>query len=405
VSAEAALARLRAPGAWLWLALAAGALLRVYLVAATEGTFDVAIKLHHGRSLQELGLLEYYRRAPVFNHPPLAGRFFEAAVALSGATGIPFRVVLRAPFALLDVAAAAALFALFRASPWRFAVLAGFWLHPLGWLFSAYHGNTDSLVALSALLALLASVRGRPALAGAVLGLGAGIKLPAVLAAPAIFFATRGGRARLALVVAAVAVGAATYLPIAAVEPWLLARRIFGYPGSGAVTVHGVPIWGAWSVLGLERLPGLGAAGRFLAAHNTFVCLVPILLVAWLRRDCREAGELGATIFGSFMLLYGLTAHWAFQYLAWSAPFWFFRGRAYAALGSLLLSAYVYGVYAFYCGNPWLLGSWNHVAHVHWPGGLAALRDAAVAFCAGSALWILADAARGALRARAAEAA
>jgi hypothetical protein len=404
MSADAALARLRAPGAWFWLVLAAGALLRVWLVTATLGTYDVTIKAHHGRAVHELGLIEHYRRQPAFNHPPLAGAFFAAADALAGASGVPFRVLLRAPFALLDAATAAALFALFRASPWRWAVVAGFWLHPLSWLFSSYHGNTDSFVALSALLALLATLHARPDLAGVALGVGAAIKLPALLAAPAIFLATRGGRARAVFALCTAAAGAASSLPFVSAEPALAARNVLGYAGSGAATVHGVPIWGVWTALGLGRLPGLGAVAAFATANNTILCLSAILLVAWLRRSRREAVDLGATVFASFMLLYGLSATWAFQYLAWSAPFWFFRGRVYAVLGSLLLGGYVYGVYALYCGNPWLLGVWDHAGHPQWPAWLLLLRSAAVAFCAASALWILADAVRGALRARAAEA-
>jgi hypothetical protein len=400
VWAEALLGRLRRPGAWLWLALLAGALLRAWLVLRTEGSFDVAITLHHGRSVHELGLLESYRRGAALNHPPLAGRFFEAAWVLAGATGISYRVLLRAPFALVDAGAAGVLFTLFRGSPWRYAVVAGYWLHPLAWLFSAYHGNTDSLVAFTVLLALLSAARGRPALAGAALGLGAGIKLPAVLAAPALFFALEGRRARLAFLGAAGAAALAAYLPTLALEPRLLARRIFGYPGSGAETVHGVPIWGVWSALGLARVPGLGGAARLATAHNALACLAPIAAVAWARRGCRDASGIGATLFASFMILYGLTSHWAFQYLAWSAPLWFFRGKAYAALGSLLLGGYVYGVYAFYCGNPWLLGVWDHAAHVSWPLWLRLLRDAAVAFCFASTLAILAEALRIARRGR-----
>jgi hypothetical protein len=400
MSTETALARLRAPGAWLWIALVVGAALRIYLVVATEGSFDVAVKLRHGRFVHDLGLHDYYRGHPVMNHPPLAGRFFELAFQLSESTGVPFRVLLRAPFALLDVATAAALFALFRASPWRYAVLAGFWLHPLAWIFSAYHGNTDSFVALSAVLALLATVRGRPELAGAALGMGLAIKLPAILAAPAIFFATPGRRARLSLVAATVAVGLVGYVEELVVDPLLLYRRIFGYAGSGAVTIHDVPIWGIWRALELERVPGLHGVAGFFAAHNTVICIAPILLVAWLRRDRRDAMELGATIFASFMLLYGFTSNWAFQYLAWSAPFWFFCAAIFGWLGSVLLSAYIYGVYAYYCGNPWLLGTWDHAARVLWPGWLLLLRNAAVAFCLGMAILILIEALRGALRAR-----
>ncbi len=366
----------------------------------TEGSFDVAIKLHHGRSVHAFGLLEYYRRGPVFNHPPLAGRYFEAVSTLADSTGLAFPALLRAPFALLDVVAAAALFALFRGSPWRHAVVAGYWLNPLAWIFSAYHGNTDSVVALSALLALLAVVRGRPALAGVALGIGVGIKLPVVLAAPGLFFGLAGWRRRAAFAGAAVLAATAAYLPEIAIDPVLLAQRIVGYPGSGAQTVHGVPIWGIWTAVGLGAMPGLHGVARWFAAHNSVICWVPIIAVAWLRRERRDAHELGATLFGSCMLLYGFTSQWAFQYLAWSAPFWSFRGARYATLGSILLGGYIYGVYALYCGNPWLLGLWDQVRHVSWPLWLQLLRDAAVVFCFVSALWIVGTAARDALRAR-----
>ena len=161
------LARTREPGAWLWLALALGAALRIYLVVATQGSFDVAIKLHHGSQVNRLGLLEYYRQAPVFNHPPPMGGFFAAAASLAAETGIPFRVWLRAPFAALDLATAWLLLQAFAASPWRLAIFAAYWLHPLAILFSAYHGNTDTAVAFFALLSLVGVAAGRSAAAGA----------------------------------------------------------------------------------------------------------------------------------------------------------------------------------------------------------------------------------------------
>jgi hypothetical protein len=393
---EIRLARLREPGAWFWIALAAGAAWRIYLIVCTEGSFDVAIKQFHASQIHELGLLEYYRRGTAMNHPPLAGCFFEAAHLAALASGIPFRVWLRLPFALLDAGAAGLLFALLRGSPWRRAVVAGYWLSPLAWLFSSYHGNTDFAVACAALLALAAAARGRPALAGAVLGLGAGVKLPAALAAPGLFFAFADWRRRFAFAATATLFGVISYMPLLALEPELLYRRVFGYPGSGAQTVHGVAIWGLAGALGLE---GTGAA-RFLAAHNTPLVIVPIVAVAWLRRGRDDARELGATLFGSFMLLYGLSSQWAFQYLAWSAPFWAFRGAAYALAGSLLLGGYVYAVYAFYCESPWLLGLWDHVGHPLWPAWLRGLRDASVLFCFASALFILWTALRSALGAR-----
>ena len=71
--------------------------------------------------------------------------------AFAAETGIPFRVLLRAPFAALDLATAGLLLVAFAGSPWRLAIFAGYWLHPLAILFSAYHGNTDTSVAFFAL--------------------------------------------------------------------------------------------------------------------------------------------------------------------------------------------------------------------------------------------------------------
>src|SRR5439155_730200 len=62
-------------------------------------------------------------------------------------TGIPFRILLRAPFALVDAGTAFLLLLLLGDCRWRFVAAAAYWLNPLSIIFSAYHGNTDSAVA------------------------------------------------------------------------------------------------------------------------------------------------------------------------------------------------------------------------------------------------------------------
>jgi hypothetical protein len=133
------------------------------------------------------------------------------------------------------------------------------------------------------------------------------------------------------------------------------------------------------------------------ASWNTFVCFAPIVALAWLRRGEREPRALGATLAASFALLYGTTSYWAFQYLAWSLPFWFFLPARIAAPVTLLLAAYVYGVYANYTGSPLLLGRWDFVRHAPWPPLLVGLRDASVLACFAVGWGSLA---RAALRAR-----
>lgn len=374
---DRALRALEIPGAWLWVALALGAALRGWLVVATDGTFDVAIKAVHADRVATHGLLDTYARYEIFNHPPLMGRFFAAAASLAAWSGVPFRVCLRAPFALLDLGTALLLLRLLRGSRWRFAAAAAYWLSPLALLFSAYHGNTDSAVAFFALLSMAGAVAGRPALAGLALGVGLWVKLPALVAAPALCFAFSTWRERALFAASALAVGAIGALPEIAQDPALLARRIVAYPGTDVVTPRGVAVWGIWHVLRLGGTP-LADAAR---AHNTLLCFAPIVALAWLRRGRRDPRALGTTLAASFALLYGATSFWAWQYLAWSLPFWFFLDPRLAAPALLVLSAYVYGAYALFTGSPVLLGRWDFVRHAPWPPVLTWLRDASVLVC------------------------
>ena len=376
---------LKRPGPWLWLALFLGAGLRIYFACFTEGTFDVAIKLHHGTQIRELGLLEYYRRAQVMNHPPLAGGYFAACAWLAAQTGIAFGAWFRLPFAALDLGSAALMLRAFQGSPWRFAVFAACWLNPLAALFSAYHGNTDPAVAFFVLLSLVAVGSRRPVWAGAALGLGLWLKIPVLVAAPALCLALPSWRERGLLVVTACGVGLLGFLPWLVQEPALLVDRILGYGGSPVITPTGVAIWGIAHTL---RLGDAGVAA--FEAANVFLVWSPILALAWLRRGRWQAREVGITVAGSFLLLYGASSFWAWQYLAWSIPLWLFLGWRFTAAATLLLSAYVYGAYALFTGNAALQGRWDFLGHASWPMWLTLLRDASLLLCLGMGLFVLA---------------
>ena len=389
------LATLKRPGAWFWLSIAVGALLRGALVFGTEGTFDVSIKLHHGHQINRVGLLGWYGRAEGFSHPPLMGAWFSGAVRIAEATGLPFAAVLRAPFALLDLATAGLVWLAFSGSAWRWAACAGYWLNPLAVLFSAYHGNTDSAIAAFALASLIAVSRGHPTLAGAALGIGLWVKLPVLIAAPALLLGFGRSRDRVRFAVATFLVGMVGFLPWLAQEPELLIRRIAGYGGSPVETPAGAVVWGLSSALRFADTPLASA----LAAANGLVCSVPILLIAWWRRGDPGVRVVGVSVCGGFLAVYGLTSFWAWQYLAWCVPFLLFLDVRVAALLSIVLGAYVYGAYAFLTGSPLLVGHWDIAGHAVWPIGLVLLRDASVLLCFGVALAILATA--GISRARA----
>lgn len=377
MSGATRLAFLERPGAWFWVALLVGAALRFALVIGTEGTFDVAIKLHHGTQVNRVGLLEWYRLAEFMNHPPPMGHFFAGAQRLAAATGAPFAALLRAPFALLDLVTAGLVLLAFAGSRWRYVACIAYWLHPLAILFSAYHGNTDSALACFGMASLVCVARGRPLLAGAALGVGLWVKLPILVAAPALALAFVAPRQRAGFAATALCVGVLGYLPALALEPVLLFERIAGYGGSPLETPAGVVIWGLMHAL---RLDGSGLAG-FLAEHNTLVCWVPILLLAWWRRGDIDVRHVGVGVCGAFLLLYGVTSFWAWQYLAWSVPFWLFLDARVAAVLSAVVGGYVYAAYAFLTGSLRLVGHWNITGHAAWPFWLAALRDASVLLC------------------------
>src|SRR5437879_11783815 len=90
-------------GIWFWIVIALGAALRFYLVVFTDGTQDVAIWERHARDVRDFGLVAYYHGDPSANHPPFITEAETLLLRVSDATEIPFRILLRAPFAFLDL--------------------------------------------------------------------------------------------------------------------------------------------------------------------------------------------------------------------------------------------------------------------------------------------------------------
>jgi hypothetical protein len=113
------------------------------------------------------------------------------------------------------------------------------------------------------------------------------------------------------------------------------------------------------------------------------------LAITWMRRFKHSVTELCATIAGIYLLVLALSDGFSFQYFAWSLPFWFFFPRWFFIPAILLVSGYIYFLYAYLCGNPWLIGVWDFNGHPYWPFLVVALRNAAyLLFCA-AAIWFL----------------
>src|SRR5262245_7104585 len=167
---------------WFWGAIAFGAVIRIYLAVFTDGTADVRLWQRHAKGVSKWGMVTYYQTSTWANHPPVILAVEAQLLKVANATQIPFRTLLRLPFAILDAGTTVLLLCLWREKRWRFALAAGYWLHPLAMIFSAYHGNTDSSVPFFLLLSIWFLGKGNVVAAGIVLGLGFWIKIPGVLA-------------------------------------------------------------------------------------------------------------------------------------------------------------------------------------------------------------------------------
>jgi hypothetical protein len=86
------------------------------------------------------------------------------------------------------------------------------------------------------------------------------------------------------------------------------------------------------------------------------------------------------TIAAAYTILYGFSNSWAFQYFAWSIPFWFFARKWFLVSASVLAGGYIYSLYWLLCGNPWLLGNWDFIGHPYWPEIVIVFRNLAFLF-------------------------
>lgn len=320
-------------GIWFWIQIALGAALRFYLVVFTEGTQDVAIWGRHARDVRNSGLIAYYHGDPSANHPPFITEAETLLLRLSDATGIPFRVLLRAPFAVLDLATTLLLLLLFGECRWRFLIAAAYWLNPLSVIFSAYHGNTDSAVAFFLVLCVWLLSKNKSLAAAIAIGVGMWIKLPIILAIPAFIFFIPDWRARFRFLAVAGVVGLSTYVLAVIEDSAIIWKNVFGYRAQILHTTGGVPAWRPrvllFSIIAAPQSWPVALRGPilFLLENSWLIALALAFLVTWLRRNDRAVSEFCAMIGIVYVIVLAVSDGFSFQYFAWSLPFWFFLPR------------------------------------------------------------------------------
>jgi hypothetical protein len=369
-----------------WAAMLIGAALRIYCFVFTNGTGDMDDWEDHAQQVRDRGLIGYYHANSFANHPPFISKVGALILQIATATGIPFRILFRAPFALLDAGNAFLLFSLLPESRWRFLATACYWLSPAAILISAYHGNTDTAVAFFLLLTVWLASKQRILSSGAAFGASLWVKLPGILALPAVLILCRRWRLRTLFLLAASVTALSTYLPALIQDYKIVYANVFGYRGLILQTATGVPLWGP-SVLLFSTLAPIQAWPEkylrpvlFLLEHSWSIAIAAILLLSWLRRNRASSQEVCATIGMAYAILFGFSDYWAFQYFAWALPFWFFLRSWFSIPAVALTSAYLYALHWTFSGNGWLLGRWDFLAHQNLPLVVLTIRNLAVSF-------------------------
>ena len=393
----------RARRALVWLALAAATTFKLYLALRTAGTLDVAAYEDFARRLQDLGGVGLYHDPGKFSpyvYLPFGVHLLRLLDWLAAATALPFAFWLRLPCVLADIGSLLVVWRHFertsRSAPQdgaaarprprggasaragltngEFASLLLLALSPVSVVVSGFHGNTDPLMILFALLSVSlaedaagagrmeAKARRRLELAaGVAFGMALNVKIVPLVLVPAVWLYLAGAGARLRFFGAAAGTVFVASLPYVLQEPLTIARAVLGY-GS----LYGS--WG-WSYLLAQALPdtlryeraphGLYGPHATYAAAGKWLAFALIAAASlWMNRPSARDGRPATTDGGAtagvptgarpspvaqcavvLLIFLALTPGFGMQYLVWLVPF-------VAALG--LLPSLVFNVVAGY---------------------------------------------------------
>lgn len=341
------------------LGLIAGSVARLVQLATSIGSVDSYFWTKHVELVEKHGLFKAYLAAKVLNHPP-----FALEIALwTGRAGRQLGLQLFDSFRLLqciaDVVTALALVRLARKLPHQPAVFAGlaFFLSPAVIFVSAFHCNSDPLMMMFLVLAIVAVVEERPLAAGVLAGAAVGIKVIALAALPLLFLGCRGKKGRALFAAAAAIAGAVIFVPAIVASGMVVVRNIFGYTG-----------WrGGW---------GLPLIADLLGFTSGFVTplLVASLLALWgaetwrtWNRGTMEPQRVAQLTGLAYLLVLFFASGFLPHYILWFLPFLalMYARRTALALHALM-SVFLFWLYTSWAGEwPWVYApGGNHAPYV-----------------------------------------
>jgi hypothetical protein len=288
-----------------------GAIARLLLWWNSVGSNDAVIWYAHAEAIRDYGIVGTYEQVQRFNHPPLVGAYARVALAAADADVHAFARLIKLP-ALAGEALALVLL-------WRFAgcrVAAVYALLPAPILVSAFHGNTDCLLAALLLGSALAFDRDRYLLAGLLFGAAMNVKVVPLVLVPVVLLAAPSVRA-LKQTGAGLVFGAVPFIPPALFAGQAMIRNMVDY-------VPNPENWGVLSVLNpaldQPRLAGVASSARdWYIENGRYVVLLAIVAVAVLAR-LRWPLPISAQFAAAIALFLLLAPGFGVQYVAYAVP-------------------------------------------------------------------------------------
>jgi hypothetical protein len=325
--------------------------LKLQIAARTFGSNDVGYFGEFAEGVREYGPVGIYGHefpASLYNHGPLAGWLLLAInwVLDHDVTSFPF--LIRVPACLADFGTALLVFALVRLvrSPREAAAAALLvvW-SPVLFVISGFHGNTDPVFVMFALLSVyLLVVRGWAFAAGAAFGIAVSIKLVPIVLAPLLVVVVLrlGWRKVGAFAGGGAVVFLALWLPVLLSRWQEFREQVLAYGGS-ALRQWGLPQFLTWAEL-TDVAAWLAGSGRFvilLASGLTAAAVV------WRRPDA-----LVPAVGLAFVLFLALSPAFGMQYLAWALAAAYLVDTRAATAYNLAASVFVVAVYSDWSGGP-----------------------------------------------------
>lgn len=336
----------------LWLPVLVALLIRELVAWISDGSSDIALWQQFSAHSQDEGILSTYRTFTDFNHPPLMAMWGSSAEAFSRLGLARFSFIFKQLPIALDVAAVGLLAqragAIGVAKPVQLAWM--YALNPATLLLSAYHGNTDVMLAVLMLAAAVWSSKGHAGRAGLALGFAINVKLTPIVLLP-ILAAFHWRQKNVKPWLGALALCALPFVVLLAVQPGPFVKQVLLY--NGQMDWWGVMYFITTAMEAASQSPALKAGADFfagLANGYSMFAKALVLGIAGLgaflvsRKQAYDVVRACAFAVALFLVL---TPGFSVQYLAWPVPLLFAVSTGIAMRFAWLAGAMLATAYAF----------------------------------------------------------